>query len=111
VRVVWPGHPANGCVGRVARLEEWGAYLSTNATATTRLRVLWEEMELIGDADLNGTTTVLRRDTDTPSLQEKHRERDMGYTGDVCLNCQSSRMVRDGSCLKCQDCGQTTGCT
>ena len=34
-----------------------------------------------------------------------------GFTGDPCDNCQSLRMVRNGSCLKCTDCGSTTGCS
>jgi ribonucleoside-diphosphate reductase alpha chain len=34
-----------------------------------------------------------------------------GFTGDPCPTCQSLRMVRNGSCLKCTDCGATTGCS
>ncbi|MEE2828292.1 MAG: adenosylcobalamin-dependent ribonucleoside-diphosphate reductase, partial [Myxococcota bacterium] len=34
-----------------------------------------------------------------------------GFTGDPCTNCQSLRMVRNGSCQKCTDCGDTTGCS
>ncbi len=34
-----------------------------------------------------------------------------GFTGDPCPNCQSLRMVRNGSCQKCLDCGSTTGCS
>jgi ribonucleoside-diphosphate reductase alpha chain len=34
-----------------------------------------------------------------------------GFTGDPCDTCQGLRMVRNGSCLKCTDCGSTTGCS
>jgi hypothetical protein len=34
-----------------------------------------------------------------------------GYTGDVCTTCQNLTMVRNGSCLKCDTCGSTTGCS
>jgi len=34
-----------------------------------------------------------------------------GYTGESCPNCQSIRMVRNGTCQKCLDCGSTTGCS
>ncbi|MBL4684462.1 MAG: vitamin B12-dependent ribonucleotide reductase, partial [Nannocystaceae bacterium] len=34
-----------------------------------------------------------------------------GYTGDACPSCQSFTMVRNGSCLKCQTCGGTSGCS
>ncbi len=34
-----------------------------------------------------------------------------GYTGDICLECQSLTMVRNGTCLKCMTCGSTSGCS
>ncbi len=34
-----------------------------------------------------------------------------GYTGDICPECQSITMVRNGTCLKCMTCGATTGCS
>ncbi len=34
-----------------------------------------------------------------------------GYTGDVCSECQSMTMVRNGTCLKCMTCGATSGCS
>jgi ribonucleoside-diphosphate reductase alpha chain len=34
-----------------------------------------------------------------------------GYTGDSCSECGNYTMVRNGSCLKCQSCGATTGCS
>lgn len=34
-----------------------------------------------------------------------------GYTGDVCTECQSMTMVRNGTCLKCMTCGATSGCS
>ncbi len=40
---------------------------------------------------------------------QKARER--GYTGDICPECQSMTMVRNGTCLKCTTCGATTGCS
>ena len=34
-----------------------------------------------------------------------------GYTGDSCSECGNYTMVRNGSCLKCNSCGATTGCS
>lgn len=34
-----------------------------------------------------------------------------GYTGDSCDQCGSVRMRRNGTCLLCEDCGATTGCS
>jgi hypothetical protein len=36
--------------------------------------------------------------------------REQGYTGDLCDKCGGCRMLRAGPCLKCDDCGETTGC-
>jgi len=37
--------------------------------------------------------------------------REAGFTGDICDDCGSSQMVRNGTCLKCNSCGATTGCS
>lgn len=33
------------------------------------------------------------------------------YDGSTCSNCSSTRMVRNGTCKVCLDCGSTTGCS
>jgi ribonucleoside-diphosphate reductase alpha chain len=46
------------------------------------------------------------------SLSEKIRQaRLKGYEGDPCTNCGSFTMVRNGVCLKCDTCGETSGCS
>lgn len=34
-----------------------------------------------------------------------------GYEGETCMSCGSLTLVRNGSCLKCDTCGETTGCS
>ncbi|WP_315740007.1 adenosylcobalamin-dependent ribonucleoside-diphosphate reductase [Bradyrhizobium sp. SZCCHNR1093] len=34
-----------------------------------------------------------------------------GYTGDTCNSCGNVTMIRNGTCLKCDTCGETTGCS
>lgn len=34
-----------------------------------------------------------------------------GYTGDTCQDCGNLSMVRNGTCLKCDTCGATSGCS
>ncbi len=34
-----------------------------------------------------------------------------GYTGDSCSECSNFTMVRNGTCLKCDSCGATSGCS
>ncbi len=42
---------------------------------------------------------------------EIKKARQKGYTGDICIECQSMTMVRNGTCLKCVTCGSTSGCS
>lgn len=37
--------------------------------------------------------------------------RGQGYTGDSCSHCGGMRMRRNGTCMVCDDCGTTTGCS
>ena len=37
--------------------------------------------------------------------------RSAGYTGDVCGNCGSLRVRRNGTCTLCAECGTTSGCS
>jgi ribonucleoside-diphosphate reductase alpha chain len=34
-----------------------------------------------------------------------------GYEGDPCPVCGHLTLVRNGTCLKCETCGSTTGCS
>lgn len=46
-------------------------------------------------------------------LENDRRMKSMmqGYTGDSCTECQNFTMVRNGTCLKCDTCGATSGCS
>lgn len=46
------------------------------------------------------------------SFENKYNQaRQMGYTGDICGDCGSMTLVRNGTCLKCNTCGATSGCS
>lgn len=51
--------------------------------------------------------------TEAKKLAAKRRMHAMmqGYTGDMCSECQNFTMVRNGTCLKCDTCGATSGCS
>jgi ribonucleoside-diphosphate reductase alpha chain len=34
-----------------------------------------------------------------------------GYEGDACGECQNYTLVRNGTCMKCDTCGATSGCS
>ena len=48
----------------------------------------------------------------TPSAAEKRSlARMKGYTGEACGECGNFTLVRNGTCLKCDTCGGTSGCS
>jgi len=47
-----------------------------------------------------------------PSVLDKRAEARMkGYVGEACPECANFTLVRNGTCLKCDTCGSTTGCS
>ena len=47
-----------------------------------------------------------------PSEAERARQAKLkGYQGDPCRECGQFTMVRNGTCLKCDTCGTTSGCS
>jgi ribonucleoside-diphosphate reductase alpha chain len=46
------------------------------------------------------------------SVAEKRAEaKAQGYEGEACGECQNFTLVRNGTCMKCNTCGSTTGCS
>ncbi len=59
-------------------------------------------------------TVALGAGVDT-AVQERRRKieeaRAKGYEGEGCSSCQSFTLVRNGTCMKCMTCGNTSGCS
>ncbi|MEO1088813.1 MAG: hypothetical protein AAFY88_31670, partial [Acidobacteriota bacterium] len=45
------------------------------------------------------------------TADRQRRARLQGYEGDSCPECGNFTLVRNGTCLKCDTCGGTTGCS
>ena len=46
-----------------------------------------------------------------PVAEKRAEARMKGYVGEACPECGNFTMVRNGTCLKCDTCGSTTGCS
>ena len=46
-----------------------------------------------------------------PRLEQIREARMKGYEGDSCSECGNFTLVRNGTCLKCDTCGSTSGCS
>jgi ribonucleoside-diphosphate reductase alpha chain len=47
----------------------------------------------------------------SPEIKSMRTARQKGYEGDPCPVCGHLTLVRNGTCLKCDTCGSTTGCS
>jgi len=45
------------------------------------------------------------------TAERVQQARMQGYEGESCPECQNFTLVRNGTCLKCNTCGSTTGCS
>jgi len=55
-------------------------------------------------------TTALEA-SDSLVAERVQQARMQGYEGEACPECQNFTLVRNGTCLKCNTCGSTTGCS
>ena len=47
----------------------------------------------------------------TDLIDERVKAKMQGYEGDPCGDCGNFTLVRNGTCMKCNTCGGTTGCS
>ena len=69
-----------------------------------------------GLAEAPAETTLLDRpdpakQAKAERVQQAQMARLKGYEGDPCPSCAHFTLVRNGTCLKCDTCGSTTGCS
>ncbi len=57
------------------------------------------------------TSTTVAEFTVDPTLDRIREARMKGYEGDACGECGNFTLVRNGTCMKCNTCGSTSGCS
>jgi ribonucleoside-diphosphate reductase alpha chain len=84
-----------------------GAVALKSSAALDRLE--WQNLEermrsLVGDAKPQTQAKAV--------ISERRAEaKARGYEGEACGECQNFTLVRNGTCMKCDTCGATTGCS
>jgi ribonucleoside-diphosphate reductase alpha chain len=58
-----------------------------------------------------GETQTLVRNEKPAKDDQVLEARMKGYEGDACGECGNFTLVRNGTCLKCNTCGATSGCS
>jgi len=81
--------------------------------ATARTDAEPAEMPLFSSGALAISTETLEIATlaPDPRLEKILEARMKGYEGDSCGECGNFTLVRNGTCLKCDTCGSTSGCS
>ena len=73
-----------------------------------------QEVHADGSTSVVSTQKVFTREENSNMLREQRKRQAAkikGYEGDPCPECGMLTLVRNGSCLKCDSCGATTGCS
>ena len=74
-------------------------------------RLEWQNLEermrsLVGEAKPDAKPQA------KAAISERRAEaKARGYEGEACGECQNFTLVRNGTCMKCDTCGSTTGCS
>jgi ribonucleoside-diphosphate reductase alpha chain len=96
------GGAANDAVARSAS--------TVTGLATAGATALKEEPEAYGEEQMS--KLGFAAPAAQPTQSERRAEAIMkGYVGDSCGECGNFTLVRNGTCLKCNTCGATTGCS
>ncbi len=99
--VILPGNTANG--SEVSAMQARAASLMTSgsAVAEAALKAAQEPVSI------GKTQSSAKPDSAAQAMQARMK----GYEGDPCGECGNFTLVRNGTCLKCDTCGGTSGCS
>ncbi|GAA4229851.1 ribonucleoside-diphosphate reductase alpha chain [Sagittula marina] len=64
----------------------------------------------MGTASVMATSTVAAASA-AMSMDERTKAKMQGYEGEACGDCGNYTLVRNGTCMKCNTCGGTSGCS
>jgi ribonucleoside-diphosphate reductase alpha chain len=98
---------SNGFVRNRLTVLQGGAKRASGARAEAAGRIE-PEMPLFSGALAVASVETSRAD---PRLEQIREARMKGYEGDSCGECGNFTLVRNGTCLKCDTCGGTSGCS
>ncbi|HYC02456.1 MAG TPA: vitamin B12-dependent ribonucleotide reductase [Azospirillaceae bacterium] len=112
LRVLQGGQSAKAVQGfqQAAGIEAAALATGTDGTPVTAATTASVHSETVATGTAYGGAVV--GGVNNAARFEKIREaRAKGYEGDACPECGHMTLVRNGTCLKCDTCGSTTGCS
>ncbi len=101
-----------------------GQEVSTTWREDKNTPVMFSGSSSLGGLQNSNVLSITTANKSSAALQLAYRDDDYekyalryaqaklkGYEGDPCTSCGAMTLVRNGSCLKCDSCGSTTGCS
>ncbi|MGY9053448.1 MAG: vitamin B12-dependent ribonucleotide reductase, partial [Rhodobacterales bacterium] len=59
----------------------------------------------------NNVAAAVKQIATMPQFDDRAKAKMQGYEGDACGDCGNYTLVRNGTCMKCNTCGATSGCS
>jgi ribonucleoside-diphosphate reductase alpha chain len=87
--------------------------IRTSVLAEANSNPVGEMVSAIGASMIHRTQKVLDKAGDARQIAAKRaaEARMKGFEGDACGGCGNFTLVRNGTCMKCNTCGSTSGCS
>ena len=85
--------------------------VTASASPAHALQMRAAESMSMGSLALAETTVAYTYEEPLPAADLRAKARLQGYEGDSCGECGNFTLVRNGTCLKCNTCGGTSGCS
>ena len=61
--------------------------------------------------EVSETIVAVAAETTVQVMDDRTKAKMQGYEGDPCGECGNFTLVRNGTCMKCNTCGGTSGCS
>jgi len=93
--------------------QSFGGMSMATADPVTALNTLVPETSGVTAAAVITDTETLATTTSTTAMamDERTKAKMQGYEGEACGDCGNYTLVRNGTCMKCNTCGATSGCS
>ncbi len=96
------------------RVISGGADLNASSTPAQNVTASSSESQVVVASATEAPAAVAEALVDIPvdtTLDRIREAKAKGYEGDSCSDCGNFTLVRNGTCLKCDTCGATSGCS
>jgi ribonucleoside-diphosphate reductase alpha chain len=113
-RVLSSGFVRRSNLGNVVVMSQGTAGAATTAAPAIAATLQARANETLGSLALAETvqaSVILAQPVKVNVSERRIEARLKGYEGESCSECGNFTMVRNGTCLKCDTCGSTSGCS